>query len=44
MLDPPLLLPLLITVPQNTLFPLISLGLAVKALVLANNGQISCEC
>ena len=39
-----LLLILLVTVPQNTLLPLIYLGLTEEALVLANNGQISREC
>jgi len=34
-----LLLTLLVTVPQNTLLPLISLGLAEEAPVLGNNGQ-----
>ena len=41
MIDPLLLLTLLVTVPQNTLFPLISLWLADEAPLLANNGQIS---
>jgi len=34
---------LLVTVPQNTLLPLIYLGLTEEAPVLANNGQISRE-
>jgi len=38
-----LLLTLLVPVPQNTLFPLISLWLADEARVQANNGQISRE-
>jgi len=44
MLDPLLLLTLLVTVQQNKLFPLVFLGLAQEAPVLANSAQISREC